>query len=61
MILDEAIKQLENPGTLTTYYHESGYDKAIQLGIEALKAVKDVRANNYFTPIPQLLGETEES
>jgi hypothetical protein len=34
--------------------------EAVSLGIEALKAVKDVRANNYYTPISPLPGETAE-
>ena len=33
---------------------------AFRLGIEALKAVQGARANNYWTPIPTLPGETEE-
>lgn len=33
---------------------------AIKLGKEASKAVRDARANNYWTPIPLLPGETEE-
>lgn len=33
---------------------------AMQLGIEAMKAIIDVRANNYYTPIPLLPGETTE-
>ncbi len=35
-------------------------DDAIKLGIEALEAVIDARANNYWTPIPTLPGETED-
>ncbi len=33
---------------------------AVALSIQALKAVKDTRANNYSTPIPTLMHETEE-
>jgi len=33
---------------------------AVQLSIEADRAVIDARANNYYTPIPTLPGETEE-
>jgi len=58
------VKAIENLHFLST----SGAPKlrleeieSIKLGIEALKAVKDARANNYWTPIPPLPGETEES
>jgi len=33
---------------------------AMKLSIQGLKAVKDARANNYWTPIPTLRGETKE-
>jgi len=35
-------------------------DDALKLGTEALKAVKDARANNYYTPIATMPGETNE-
>ena len=34
--------------------------KALRLGIEAMKAVINARANNYYTPIQPLPGETLE-
>lgn len=35
------------------------YIEACNLGIEALKAVQNARANNYYTPIATMPGETE--
>jgi len=33
-------------------------DEAERLSIEALKAIKSARANNYYTPIKPMPGET---
>ncbi len=60
MAIDEAIKRLTKirqtiPGG------ELGFDwDALQLGIEALKVVKEFRTGRYKTINSPLLGETEE-
>lgn len=58
MTLEEAIKIQERPQFGATWPLPRLEIEATKLSIEALKAVKDARANNYYTPIPLLPGET---
>jgi len=60
MTLDEAMTDLECLAQSEIAGLDDDEREAIGLGIQALKAVKDVRANNYYTPIPPLPSETEE-
>ncbi len=58
MTIEEAIernKKLPLPLKTANDYNNQ---EAVRLGIEALKAVKDARANNYYTPIATMPGET---
>lgn len=59
MDIDEAIHQLERGTAQNRSTKNQLLREAMKLGIEALKAVKDARANNYYTPIAPLPGETE--
>ena len=60
MTIEKAIEILARlEKTLAPTMAADGTD-AIKLGIEALKAVTDARANNYYTPIATLPGETED-
>ncbi len=60
MTIDEAIDQLKRckGGVLITMWAED--DKALQLGIEALKYVQIARASNARLVDPLLIGETEK-
>jgi len=60
MTIDEAIKQLEEPGWRTTAYHPPEYTEAIQLGIEALKWFKKYRNMVDFHEGELLPGENLE-
>jgi len=60
MKIERAIEILHDVFDAEEYGGDSRIPAAIKLGIEALKAVKDARANSYWTPIPPLPGETEE-
>ncbi len=56
-------KAIESNKTVLTAFDASlaETEKAgLKLGIEALKAIEDARANNYWTPIPTLPGETKD-
>jgi len=60
MILSEAIESLrqwKNPEWIK--HHKEAYE-AIQLGIEALKRLKELRRYSSHNPKWQLPGETEE-
>ena len=60
MTLEEAIEILDR---IAAQDEECGRPECVEaekLGIEALRAVKDARANNYYTPIQPLPGETGE-
>lgn len=60
MKLDMAIKILEQDHIATRSKGDYTGSEALRIGIEAMKAVKHARNNNYWTPIPTLPGETEE-
>ena len=60
MTLEKAIKTLQFQLSKPDNVVGPGTKAAVHLGIEALKAVKDARANNYWTPIPTMPGETED-
>lgn len=60
MKIDKAIEILVHLERVLAPTMAAGGTDAIQLGIQALKAVEAARTNNYWTPIPTLLGETAE-
>ena len=60
MTLEEAIDIQERRAASQFIKGFEPVFEATRLGIEALKAVIDARANNYYTPIPPLPGETEK-
>jgi len=60
MTIDKAIKQLTEILEISRNRNPVSDRNAIKLGIEALKAVKYARANNYYTPIALMPGETKD-
>ena len=58
MKIEKAIGILEEKQKENEPHWERGDRDALKLGTEALKAVKDARANNYYTPIATMPGET---
>jgi len=60
MTIEKAIEILTLHFKGHTVKRDPDFFNACYLGIEALKAVKDARSNNYWTPIPPLSGETKE-
>lgn len=60
MTLDEAMTDLSIQREAKRQMGESHQADAIQLGIEALKVVKEFRTGRYKTINSPLLGETEE-
>jgi len=60
MTIDEAIKQLEESDWFTTVNHTPEYSKAIQLAIEALKRLQDLRVDFELLASELLPGETEK-
>lgn len=59
MKIDKAIEILTSLANRLAHISQADEQTAARLGIEALKAVKSARANNYWTPIPTMPGETE--
>jgi len=59
MTIDEAIKELEEIKKLDCHIKYPEWLDALQLGIEALKAIKGVRAQPRFSNWFPLPGETE--
>jgi len=59
MKLEKAIEVIENILDSVEPGDPQEEQDALELGIEALKAVKDARVNNYYTPIAPLSGETK--
>lgn len=63
MTIDEAIKELKKAGRRAESLGEFEQARAIKLGFEALRAIKQGRANTRFFPIKLIRlmpGETEE-
>lgn len=60
MNIEKAIENIEEVLKLDCHIKYPEWIYALNLGIEALKAVKDARTNNYYTPIAPLLGETKD-
>jgi hypothetical protein len=60
MILEKAIDELEHPDWLVTENHTPEYDAAAQLGIEALKQIKEERERKVGFWADLLPGETKE-
>lgn len=60
MKVSKAIELLSKTFCFPDYDDSLDINNAIKLGIEALRAVIDARANNYYTPIQPLPGETPE-
>ena len=57
---ERAIEILEKEEEDTFLGSEKDWKDAVKLGYEGLKAIINARANNYWTPIPPLPGETKE-
>ena len=60
MTIDEAILELQDGLRALRGYLNEDYNKAIDLGIEALKRCKGARKKAYFTTRTPLPGETEK-
>jgi hypothetical protein len=60
MNIDKAIEYLDIVLKAHPRLRPGDFGLAVQLGKEALKAVKDARAINSFTPIQSLPGETKD-
>jgi len=60
MTLTEVIEVLQDLTTTLPQRSPEDRRKAVNIAIAAVGAVKDARANNYWTPIPPLPGETPE-
>ena len=60
MTLEEAIKEQETTMGEGWFAHNPELEKAIKLGIEALKEIKRVRASRQKVRINLLSGETDE-
>lgn len=58
MTLDKAIEILKDSIADNTLLITLEHDQAVKLGIEALKAIKDVRPTDYGAIDDLLLGET---
>ena len=59
MTIDKAIEILQDILRYVKPGDPPDEHDALKLSIEALKAVKSARANNYWTPIPTMPGETK--
>jgi hypothetical protein len=60
MTIDEAIRILDSSQAPPLMHPESKYNNALNLGIEALKRIKDNRENLLPFTFHKLPGETEE-
>ena len=60
MKLEKAIEILTHPPFYPSTPNDKEYTDAINLGIEALRVIKDVRPTDYGAIDDPLLGETEE-
>lgn len=60
MTIDEAIKILQPYLDIPENWTTQGFDEALQLGVEALKAVKKIRRDGYWSANGMLPGETKE-
>ncbi|GAI42503.1 unnamed protein product [marine sediment metagenome] len=58
MTLEEAITTLERMVSHRVFWGKYGHEDAVELGIQALQRVKDVRAGNGYFPLVPLPGET---
>ena len=60
MTLDEAIEILEKPFPRPNTRKKGTYSQAVNLAIEALKRIKDVRTGKRLSAQPLLPGETKQ-
>ena len=60
MTLDEAIKTLTNDLADNIFNHGTKLERAAQLGIEALKRLRELREVGSMSSGPLLPGETEK-
>ena len=60
MTIDEAIKRLEIYPELCKECYNIHFDRAVRLGIEALRAVKQLREWNVIFDTHKLPSETED-